>query len=152
TPTDRANDEGCLRPASAIADCGLRIAERPRTIETDWVATPSRDSRATGQSGGSDAWCRRGIGRPGRARSRSERCARFLHPPIDLLDRLRDLRASPLVGRGHQLTIELGARQPQRFERLHFFRVAHRFPEALRTALALQLYHAFPPARFRVNA
>src|SRR4051812_3492682 len=116
-----------------------------------WVATPSRDSRATGRSGGSGAWCRRDSRRQNGDRSRIERSARLLHAAIDFGDRVRELGAPAFVGGGGELTIELEPGQPERFERLHFLRIAHRPAALLVLALALEFLHPLLNAPFRVD-
>ena len=125
------------------ASCGLRVRmadrrqrRRPRRAsgaarrrragkrsERIAVGTPSRDSRATGRTGRNGAWCRRDRRERRRAPGQTfDAVLGGLHAAVDFLDRLRDLRAAPFVGRGEQLTIELGARQPQRLERFHLDR------------------------------
>ncbi len=79
-------------------------------------------------------------------------CATHLgHPAIDFLDRLRDLRAPPLVGRRGELRLELGAREPQRLERAHLLRIAHAGLPCVLRALALELFHPFLNSCIRVD-
>src|SRR5262249_6793568 len=89
TPSGRVRAAGSIRPATPA---------RRRTIERDSVETPSRDSQATGRTGGSGVWCRRDNGG-------SHFLFRFRHSSVDLLDRLLDLRPPPIVGRGGELPL-----------------------------------------------
>src|SRR5690349_8823338 len=57
---------------------------------------------------------------------------RFGDAPVNLGQRLLQLRATPLVGGRAQLTLELGAGQSQRFERVHAFRIADRLGQPIR--------------------
>src|SRR5689334_1772123 len=75
----------------------------------------------------------------------------LLHTAVDFFDRLHDLRAPAFVGGGGELAIELGARQPQRLQRVLFLRVANDFAAVLACPLALQLFHALLNSRFRID-
>ena len=79
-----------------------------------------------------------------------DRGARLRGAPIDFLDGLTNLRAALFVGRRGQLTFQLGARQPQRLERMHALRVAHSPGQPLYTR-AFQFFDAFLNPRLSVD-
>src|SRR5436190_11013996 len=69
---------------------------------------------------------------------------------IDFVDGLLQLRAPTIARRGLQLTLELGARQPQRLARADLLRILDGLA-ALRLALAIQLLDPFLDPRVGVN-
>src|SRR5712691_9267221 len=76
-------------------------------------------------SNGTDVFVTAGGGRV-RLTLLRDRRAGFRHAAIDFLDGLQDLRAPPFVSGRGQLALELGAREPQRFERVDALGIAHR--------------------------
>ena len=76
--------------------------------------------------------------------------AGFGHAPVDFFNRLLELRAAALVGRRGELPLELGARQPQRLERVHAFRIAHRLGLPLH-ARPLHLFLALLNPRLSID-
>ena len=75
---------------------------------------------------------------------------RFGDAPVDLGDRLLQLRAAPFVSGRAQLTLELGAGQPQRFERVHAFRIADRLGQSVRSR-PLHFFHALLNPRLGID-
>ena len=100
-PERVAKEDRRRAPCVTARRVGTRRAARDsaraaRTIGKDSAATPSPDSRATGRSDGSDAWCRRDSGDGVRhSRSSTFRAMRRSSSSMACFD----LRAPPLVGR-----------------------------------------------------
>src|SRR5581483_9603545 len=109
----------------------------------DSAAMPSRDSRATGRTGGNGVSSRRDT-------DGSHLGLSFRHPAIHFLNRLLNLGAAPLDGSGFELPLQLGPRQTQRLERLRRLGIFHGFPP-LPPAVAFELLHSFLDARIRIN-
>src|SRR6267378_7680840 len=127
----------------------------------DEAATPSRGTRSTGRIGGSDVSCRRDTAAPDRRRiqalplrrcraSRVDERSGLRHPSIDFFECLRDLGPPPLVNGGIELPLELGPREPQRFQRPQSFRIANG-PRVFLGALVLQIFHALLNPRLSVD-
>ena len=80
------------------------------------------------------------------------RCRVVYISPLKALavDVERNLRAAPLVGRGVQLSLQLGVGQAQRLEGAHLFRISLVFRACL-LAFALELFHPLLNARIRID-
>jgi len=76
--------------------------------------------------------------------------ARLSHPARELRDGLHDLRATPFVAGRSELSLQLGACEPQRLERPRAFRIAHD-PDVLLRALVFEILAALLNPRLGVN-